>query len=114
MKYTLILGILFIGVLGGGYWYFTTQSIAPVVSTTTDGTYTAAEVAAHRTAQDCWTSINGGVYDVTEWIRNHPGGEGPILSLCGQDGTAAFMGQHGSDSRPQRALAGFKIGTLVP
>jgi cytochrome b involved in lipid metabolism len=76
-------------------------------------TYTMAQVKAHASASSCWTAINGSVYDVTGWIAQHPGGEAAILSLCGIDGSAAFDGQHGGQSRPASELAGFKIGLLV-
>lgn len=79
------------------------------------GTYTSAQVAAHNTSSSCWTIINGNVYDLTQWIFQHPGGEGAILSICGQDGTQAFDAQHGRprDTQPQQILASFKIGALA-
>jgi cytochrome b involved in lipid metabolism len=88
---------------------------APAASSTTPapGGYTAAQVAAHDSAQSCWTSISGNVYDLTAWIDQHPGGQAPILSLCGTDGTAAFMQQHGGQGRPEQELATFKIGALA-
>lgn len=76
-------------------------------------TYTMADVAKHNSGTSCWTAINGGVYDVTSWINQHPGGAQAILSLCGIDGSAAFNGQHGGQARPESELATFKIGTLV-
>jgi cytochrome b involved in lipid metabolism len=78
------------------------------------GSYTAAQVAEHSTAASCWTSINGSVYDVTTWIGKHPGGPDRILSLCGNDGSTAFNGQHTGQARPMNELASFKIGTLAP
>lgn len=77
------------------------------------GTYTLAQVATHNSATSCYTAINGSVYDVTPFIRQHPGGMGAILSLCGRDGTSAFEGQHGGQGRPAAELATFKIGTLT-
>src|SRR4051812_33182532 len=56
-------------------------------------TYTLADVSKHKDASSCWTAINGGVYDVTSWIDQHPGGRDAILSLCGKDGSSAFNGQ---------------------
>ncbi len=88
----------------------------PTTSTTTSSvanTFTLADVAQHTNAQSCWTAINGGVYDVTAWIKKHPGGQQAILSLCGKDGSAFFNGQHGGQRRPASELATFKIGTLV-
>ncbi len=75
-------------------------------------TYTMADVAKHNSQASCWTTISGGVYDVTSWINQHPGGPEAILSLCGADGSAAFNGQHGGQRRPEQELASFKIGTL--
>ncbi len=118
MKYTLALIVTLTLVLGGGYYWHTKTAVAPdtayVAATTTDGSYTAAQVAAHNTAQDCWTIVSGSIYNLTEWIAQHPGGEGPILSICGNDGTSAFMDEHMRDSRAQGMLATFKIGTLTP
>ncbi len=90
------------------------QGGRPTTSPSSAGapSYTMAEVAKHATASSCWTAINGKVYDVTRWISRHPGGQRAILSLCGTDGSAAFNGQHGGQSRPAAELAGFRIGSL--
>jgi cytochrome b involved in lipid metabolism len=89
-----------------------TSGTAPS-SASAAGTYTMAQVAAHNTASSCYTAINGSVYNVTAWIKQHPGGAQAIVSLCGTDGTAAFSGQHGGASRPASELAAFKIGVLA-
>jgi len=77
------------------------------------GSYTMADVQKHNSGSSCWTAINGNVYDVTNWINQHPGGPDAILSLCGTDGSSAFNGQHGGQGRPESELATFKIGTLT-
>ncbi len=87
-----------------------TPAETPVVA---KDTYTLAQIAAHSTKADCWTTVNGNVYNVTSWISQHPGGQEAILSLCGKDGSAAFNGQHSGDRRPATELASFKIGTLA-
>ena len=74
--------------------------------------YTAAQVAKHATAKDCWTSINGQVYNLTTWIKGHPGGSGPILSICGRDGSSAFNSQHQGQGGPAAMLRKFQIGKL--
>ena len=56
--------------------------------------------------------MNGGVYDVTTYIDRHPGGPEKVLAQCGKDGSSAFMGQHGGDSKPENQLAKAKIGNL--
>lgn len=75
-------------------------------------TFTAAQVAQNSDATSCWASVDGSVYDLTEWISEHPGGSREIEALCGTDATAAFQRQHGSNAEAQRELAGFKIGEL--
>lgn len=77
-----------------------------------DGDYTLAQVKEHATPQSCWSTIDGGVYDLTDWIDSHYGGARAIKELCGTDGTAKFMHQHASFSKAKSRLATFKIGTL--
>ncbi len=72
--------------------------------------YTLAQVATHSNASSCWTIVGANVYDLTTWINQHPGGRDAILSLCGKDGTAAFMAQHGGQTRPENELNSLQIG----
>lgn len=74
--------------------------------------YTLAEVAMHGTENDCWTAVNGQVYDITNFIAKHPGGKSNIMRICGIDGTKAFEGQHGGSAGAKTTLAGFEIGVL--
>ena len=76
-------------------------------------TFTMAQVAAHADRTSCWTAIFGSVYDLTEWIGQHPGGSQRILPLCGTDATAAFSAQHGGQARPASELATFFLGPLT-
>lgn len=57
--------------------------------------YTTAQVAQHRTASDCWTIVGSGVYNLTSFVRKHPGGASRIIMICGKNGTSAFNSQHG-------------------
>lgn len=84
-----------------------TSAVAPAPDT-----YTLAQVAMHSSASDCWTTINGSVYDLTPFIPQHPGGE-QIVAICGIDGTSAFEAQHGNNRQANRELATLKIGTLI-
>ena len=76
-------------------------------------TYPMAVFNDHDNETSCWTVINDGVYDVTAWISQHPGGPARIKGLCGQDGTSQFTGQHQGAELPMQRLASFKIGTLA-
>lgn len=92
-----------------------TPAVAPTPAPVTrkPGTYTIADVAKHKTKDDCWTTINGLVYNLTDFDTKHPGGSKEILRTCGIDATSAFNGQHGGEMKPEKTLAGFKIGVLV-
>lgn len=77
-----------------------------------DSTYTLADVQSHSSSSDCWAAVDNNVYDLTDWISQHPGGERAIEGLCGTDATQAFANQHGSNQEAQAALVEQKIGTL--
>lgn len=85
---------------------------ASAASTAAAGAITMADVAKHNKASDCWSAVSGNVYDLTKWISQHPGGSGPILGMCGKDGTAGFDGQHAGQGRPAQELANFLVGPL--
>jgi cytochrome b involved in lipid metabolism len=51
--------------------------------------FSLEEVAKHNTKEDCWLAIEGNVYNVTEFIPAHPGGEA-LLQGCGTDATELF------------------------
>lgn len=52
------------------------------------------ELAEHNRVGDLWISIQGKIYDVTNWAKTHPGGDLPLLNLAGQDVTDAFIAFH--------------------
>ena len=85
---------------------------SPTAEETFQG-YTLSEVSQRDSAAECWVAIDGGVYDLTQWIRSHPGGSGAILNLCGKDGTASFTSQHGGQSRPSSTLDGYYLAPLI-
>ncbi len=90
----------------------TPAATATSSSSSSSGDYTLANVAKHNSSSDCWSVINGNVYDLTNWITRHPGGARVIEGLCGIDGSAAFTGQHGNQGGPNQYLATFKLGAL--
>ncbi|PIP03187.1 MAG: hypothetical protein COX54_04540, partial [Candidatus Yonathbacteria bacterium CG23_combo_of_CG06-09_8_20_14_all_46_18] len=73
-------------------------------------------VAQHSTASDCWLIISGNVYDLTQYIPFHPGGQNPITSRCGTDGTTFFNtnggGGHNHSTSARSQLAGYLLGPL--
>ena len=74
--------------------------------------YTMAEVKEHNKKDDCWTVIDGDVYDLTDWVGQHPGGAKNIEQLCGTDGTKKFEGHHEGDARPHSKIEDYKLGEL--
>jgi cytochrome b involved in lipid metabolism len=74
-------------------------------------TYTLEDIAVHNNVDSCWTAIKCNVYDLTDFITQHPGGERGVLKTCGKDGTQDFLGAH-SRWPAEKALDNYKIGTL--
>ena len=85
----------------------------PTETATTASGITLAEVAQRDSQDECWVAIDGSVYDLTGWIRQHPGGRAAILSLCGTDGTAQFLGQHGGSASAATRLDGYYLAPLA-
>lgn len=42
-----------------------------------------AEVSKHNTKRSCWIVVDSKVYDVTPFLRQHPGGETVLLRQAG-------------------------------
>ena len=90
-----------------------TPSKSPAASQSSSGpTFTLAEVKKNNNDKNCWTIVDENVYNLTTWIKSHPGGENAILSLCGVDGTSAFKAQHTGRAGPIGQLDSYKIGKL--
>ncbi len=89
-----------------------TPTLTPSPTLTTVG-YTKVRVAANNTPTKCWSIINDNVYDLTKWIKAHPGGQSAITFICGIDGTNAFLAQHRGQPSPFSRLAAFYLGPYV-
>jgi hypothetical protein len=48
--------------------------------------FTLAQVSKHNTLDDCWIVVNEQAFDITRFVKKHPGGFGPILNMAGKDG----------------------------
>lgn len=55
---------------------------------------TKEELKGHKVITDCWTSINGKVFNITPYVDFHPGGVEEIMKCAGRDGTALFNKYH--------------------
>ncbi len=76
------------------------------------GPISMEEVTKHGSETDCWSAVNGKVYNLTSWINQHPGGSERILGICGIDGSSAFNTQHSGQREPEGYLSSFYIGDL--
>ncbi|KAJ3253214.1 hypothetical protein HK103_000802 [Boothiomyces macroporosus] len=72
--------------------------------------FTAAEVAKHNKEDDCWVIISGKVYDLSKFIKVHPGGKKAILIVAGQDATEDFEAIHGDG--PKASKEKYCIGVV--
>lgn len=134
-----IVGIAIVAavVVGGGVFAYTQMNKedepAPVTTSIDEQTlntetadqeaYTVDEVKDHNSKDDCWTIINGNVYDITSYVPRHPGGD-EILRACGEDGTSLFTQRQDSSgndvgsgtphsSSAASQLESLKIGTVT-
>ncbi|XP_063701435.1 cytochrome b5 [Culicoides brevitarsis] len=74
--------------------------------------FTLAEVAKHNTNRSTWLCIHNNVYDVTEFLNEHPGGEEVLLEQAGKEATEAFEDVgHSTDARD--LMKKYKIGELI-
>uniref|UniRef100_A0A182RW11 Cytochrome b5 heme-binding domain-containing protein n=1 Tax=Anopheles funestus TaxID=62324 RepID=A0A182RW11_ANOFN len=76
--------------------------------------YTLAEVALRNGKADnpTWIVIRDSVYDVTQYMEDHPGGSELIAEWAGKDGTKDFD-DFGHSSDALRLLKTLQIGVLV-
>lgn len=75
--------------------------------------YSKSTVAKHNTASNCWSIVDGKVYNLTKYVAKHPGGRKRIIGICGKDASPAFHGQHSTRSRANKVvLKRYLIGTV--
>ncbi|KZO93869.1 hypothetical protein CALVIDRAFT_539522 [Calocera viscosa TUFC12733] len=76
------------------------------------------EVAKHNTRESCWIIVHGKVYDVTEFLPEHPGGMKIILKYAGKDATEEYDPIHPPDAitanlPPEKHLGAIDPGTVT-
>ncbi|POY76813.1 putative Nitrate reductase (NADH) [Rhodotorula taiwanensis] len=72
---------------------------------------TAQEVSQHKSADSAWVIIDGNVYDVTEFLEDHPGGKKVLLKACGTDSSEKFWQFH-SKKVLEKTAKPMMIGTV--
>ncbi|KAI8338148.1 hypothetical protein BC941DRAFT_351661 [Chlamydoabsidia padenii] len=76
--------------------------------------YTSNQVATHTSSDSCWIIYNNKVYNVTEFLVDHPGGDDLILAYAGKDVTMVMKDilEHEHSEAAYDILADYCIGTL--
>jgi len=77
-------------------------------------TYVASQVAQRNNTRDgYWMILNGQVYDLTNFMMMHPGGDRILIFSCGLDATRAFnAAEHDLDPGVVSWLDMYKIGAV--
>ncbi|XP_039956656.1 cytochrome b5 [Bactrocera neohumeralis] len=74
--------------------------------------YSREEISKHNSNKNTWMIIHNNVYDVTEFLNEHPGGEEVLIEQGGKEATENFEDVgHSSDAREM--MKKYKIGELV-
>ena len=79
-------------------------------------TITQDELAGHDGAESCWKAIHGRVYDVTDYIPEHPTEEEVMLEWCGRDASEGWDNKRPGVPHSPRAesrLEDYLVGRLV-
>ncbi|TRY87983.1 hypothetical protein DNTS_007014 [Danionella cerebrum] len=75
--------------------------------------FSEKEVAKHCTKDSCWVLLGTRVYDVTAFLRMHPGGEALILRRSGRDISREIEGPpHRHSENARRWMEQYYIGEL--
>lgn len=74
------------------------------------------EVKLHKTEDDAWMVLRGKVYNITPYLKYHPGGIDILVKVAGKDGTGAFNKYHpwvNADALLEKCLIG-SLAVAVP
>ncbi|KAE8190458.1 hypothetical protein CF335_g6351, partial [Tilletia laevis] len=85
------------------------------MSSTTQRLIAPDEVAKNSTADSCWISYKGKVFDVSSFLEDHPGGDDYILKYAGKDIGLAMddPDEHSHSDSAYELLDEFLIGRLA-
>ncbi|EAW12887.1 putative cytochrome b5 reductase [Aspergillus clavatus NRRL 1] len=73
--------------------------------------FTVEDVALHKSRDDLWVIIHGKVYDLTQYLRDHPGGADVLIDVAGTDATAAYE-DVGHSEDADEIMQTYLIGTV--
>ena len=94
-----------------------TNSASPLATSASTKIYKRAEIQKHNCKETgIWVTYQGGVYDITKFVVNHPGGQDKIMLAAGGD-IEKFWNlykQHLNNKYAMEILAEMYIGVLHP
>ncbi|RAO73819.1 uncharacterized protein BHQ10_009831 [Talaromyces amestolkiae] len=73
-----------------------------------------ADVAQHNSKDSCWIAVRGKVYDITDFLDEHPGGARVILKCAGRDATEDYDAIHPPELIEETLPASAFKGTVDP
>ncbi|KAM0256296.1 hypothetical protein ACHAQJ_005061 [Trichoderma viride] len=77
-----------------------------------DKSFTTADVGTHKDdGNGYWLIVEDGVYDVTKFLDEHPGGSKILKRFAGKNATKAFWKYH-NESVLEKYGGKYKIGTV--
>lgn len=77
---------------------------------------TLDEVSQHDDAESCWKAIDGRVYDVTDYVPEHPTDAEVMLEWCGREATEGWDNKRpgvAHSARAEAMLEEYLVGRLV-
>ncbi|WFD42880.1 cytochrome-b5 reductase [Malassezia psittaci] len=74
---------------------------------------TPSELKQHNTRSDAWTALEGKIYNISPYLRFHPGGTDTLMRVAGRDGTRLFYLTH-SWVNIDAIIGPAMIGVLIP
>lgn len=75
--------------------------------------YTFKEISKHNKSTDCWIILANRVYDITNFLENHPGGSEILLEFAGKNATDGFIeAGHVSNFSIIKTMSDFIIGCV--
>lgn len=90
-----------------------TVRVQPIEKTPAFPIFTQEEVTSHRSLEDgVWVTYKGGVYDITDFVAMHPGGDKILLAAGGDlEPFWALYAVH-SQEHVLEILSEYKVGKL--
>lgn len=71
-------------------------------------------MAKHNTRESCWVILYGNVWDVTDFLPNHPGGANIVLKLAGKDATEEYDPIHPPGTLEDSLAPSKNLGPIDP